>query len=96
MAAHTFQAPQLPVLPDMPTAFGAVLQRVSAAMMAPSGLFGRGSGWREGATLATCIAFHHHFSCVSCGLVRLQLNKPLTSTPAISFPNLRRGTYRIY
>lgn len=43
MAAHTFQAPQLPVLPDMPTAFGAVLQRVSAAMMAPSGLFGRGS-----------------------------------------------------
>lgn len=59
MAAHTFQAPQLPVLPDMPTAFGAVLQRVSAAMMAPSGLFGRGSGWREGATLATCIAFHH-------------------------------------
>ena len=59
MAAHTFQAPPLPVLPDMPTAFGAVLQRVSAAMMAPSGLFGRGSGWREGATLATGIAFHH-------------------------------------
>jgi hypothetical protein len=53
MVSNSFQATQMPVLPDMPTAFGAVLQRVSAAMMAPSGLFGRGSDWREGATLAT-------------------------------------------
>lgn len=33
MVSTSFQAPQMPVLPDMPTAFGAVLQRVSAAMM---------------------------------------------------------------
>ena len=53
MVAHIFQAPQLPLLAEMPTAFGAVLQRVSASMMAPSGLFGRGNDWREGATLVT-------------------------------------------
>ena len=61
MVSTSFQAPQMPVLPDMPTAFGAVLQRVSAAMMAPSGLFGRGTDWREGATLATGFC---HWTCL--------------------------------
>lgn len=60
MVSNSFQAPQMPVLPDMPTAFGAVLQRVSAAMMAPSGLFGRGSDWREGATLVLTIHGYLH------------------------------------
>ncbi|CAK9089511.1 ATP synthase subunit delta [Durusdinium trenchii] len=47
-------------LPDMPTAYGAVLQRVPAAMMTPSGLFGRGSEWREGATLVLTIHGYLH------------------------------------
>lgn len=44
----------------MPTAYGAVLQRVPAAMMTPSGLFGRGSEWREGATLVLTIHGYLH------------------------------------
>lgn len=54
------QALTLPPLCDMPSAQGAVLQRVSASMMAPSGLFGRTSGWREGATLVLTIHGYLH------------------------------------
>ncbi|CAE7384658.1 atpH [Symbiodinium microadriaticum] len=52
---------QLPEVPDIPSAGGAVLQRVPAAMVAPGGLFGLGGGgWREGATLVLTIHGYLH------------------------------------
>eukprot|EP00933_Yihiella_yeosuensis_P074016 TRINITY_DN82832_c0_g1_i1.p1 TRINITY_DN82832_c0_g1~~TRINITY_DN82832_c0_g1_i1.p1 ORF type:complete len:472 (+),score=94.64 TRINITY_DN82832_c0_g1_i1:95-1510(+) len=51
----------LPEEPEMPSAGGAVLQRVQAAMQAPSGLFGLGGGgWREGATLVLTLHGYLH------------------------------------
>jgi len=52
---------QLPEVPEIPSAGGAVLQRVPAAMVAPGGLFGLGGGgWREGATLVLTIHGYLH------------------------------------
>jgi len=51
----------LPQVPDMPSAGGAVLQRLNVAMQAPAGLFGLGGGgWRDGATLVLTLHGYLH------------------------------------
>mmetsp|Transcript_123330 Transcript_123330/g.308076 ORF Transcript_123330/g.308076 Transcript_123330/m.308076 type:complete len:517 (+) Transcript_123330:160-1710(+) len=70
----------LPQIPDMPSAGGAVLQRMLVAMQAPAGLFGLGGGgWRDGAILVLTLHGYLHLFYSDAGSTS---SKPATEDNA--------------
>ena len=86
--------PELADVPNMPSAGGAVLQRVSAAMMAPSGLFGLGSGgWREGATLVLTMHGYLHLFYVDGKAARKEADKDSEETEELVEADIKASVY---